>query len=161
MNAFDTYLHTVITEGGVEAQRHGSPTVEAQHLLLAVAAQEGTAPQRILASVGLDYRAIRSALDRELDHSLNAVGVSRASFDLPRPSATSKRPPKMGETCRLALERGFASVSRKKDLRPASVLLGILRAEIGTVPRALALAGVDRAELLTRLENVIANDGIE
>lgn len=161
MNAFDTYLHTILTEGGVEAQRHGSPTVEAQHLLLAVAAQEGTAPQRILASVGLDYQAIRSALDRELDHSLNAVGVSRALFDLPRPSTKLKRSPKMGETCKLALERGFASVSRKKDLCPASVLLGILQAEVGTVPRALALAGVDRAELLTRFESVIANDGIE
>jgi hypothetical protein len=28
------------------------------------------------------------------------------------------------------------------------VLVGVLRAEVGTVPRALAAAGVDRAELL-------------
>ncbi|MFD1934510.1 serine hydrolase [Nonomuraea mangrovi] len=36
----------------------------------------------------------------------------------PRPSTPLKRPPRMGETGRLALERGLASISRKKDLRP-------------------------------------------
>ncbi|TMR97195.1 Clp protease N-terminal domain-containing protein [Nonomuraea basaltis] len=161
MNTFDTYLHTILTEGGTEAHRHGSATVEAQHLLLAIAAQEGTAPQRILASAGLDHQAIRAALDREFDHSLSTVGVTRSSFDLPRPSTTSKRPPTMGATGKLALERGFASVSRKKDLRPLHVLLGILQAEVGTVPRALALAGVDRTDLLTRIHNTIASDNIE
>ncbi|GAA2810174.1 hypothetical protein GCM10020219_097610 [Nonomuraea dietziae] len=50
---------------------------------------------------------------------------------------------------------------RKKDLRPAHVLLGILQAEVGTVPRALALAGVDRTDLLTRVQNAIADDGTE
>lgn len=162
MKPFDAYLHTILTEGGVEAQRHGSPTVEAQHLLLAVAAQEGTAPQRVLASVGLDYVGVRAVLKAELEHSLSVVGVSGASFNLPQPSTTMpKRPPRMGETGRLAVERGFASASRKRDLRPAHVLLGILRAEVGTVPRALALAGVDRAELLTRVQSVIADGGID
>ncbi|WP_405142142.1 hypothetical protein OG589_33400 [Sphaerisporangium sp. NBC_01403] len=161
MSTFDAYLHTILTEGGVEAQRHGSATVEAQHLLLAVAAQEGTAPQRVLASVGLDHQATRAALDREFDHSLATVGVSRASFGLSRPSATLKRRPTMGATGKLALERGFAAVSRKKDLRPAHVLLGILRGEVGTVARALALAGVDRSDLLTRVHNTITNDDTE
>ncbi|WP_440072935.1 Clp protease N-terminal domain-containing protein [Streptosporangium sp. OZ121] len=157
MNTFDRYLHTVLTEGAVEAQRHGSATVEAHHLLLAVAAQAGTAPQRVLASVGLDHQAVLAALDREFEHSLSTVGVSPASFDLPAPSTVLKRPPTMGATGRLALERSFASVSRKKDLRPAHVLLGILRAEVGTVPRALALAGVDRADLLGRVHTAVAN----
>ncbi|GGK64848.1 hypothetical protein Sme01_25060 [Sphaerisporangium melleum] len=161
MSPFDAYLHTILMEGGIEARRHGSATVEAQHLLLAIAAEEGTIPQRVLASAGLDHQAISAALDREFDHSLSTVGVSRASFDLPRPSGTPKRPPALGATAKLAVERGFASVSRKKDLRPANLLLGILRAEVGTVPRALALAGVDRTDLLTRVQNAIANDTIE
>ncbi|GAA3467577.1 Clp protease N-terminal domain-containing protein [Nonomuraea roseola] len=160
MNMFDTYLHTIIMEGAVEARRHGSPTVEAQHLLLAVAAQEGTTPQRLLASAGLDHQAVLAALDREFDHSLSAVGVSRASFALPRSSTPVTRLPTMGASAKLALERGFASGPRKKDLRPAHVLLGILQAEVGTVPRALALAGVDRTDLLTRVQNAIA-DGTE
>ncbi|GAA4196157.1 hypothetical protein GCM10022252_43040 [Streptosporangium oxazolinicum] len=160
MSTFDRYLHTIITEGAVEAQRHGSATVEAQHLLLAVTAQEGTAPQRVLASAGLDHQAVRAALDREFDHSLSTVGVSRASFGIPLSSATLRRPPTMGATGKLALDRGFALVSRKKDLRPAHVLLGILLAEVGTVPRALALAGVDRTDLLTRVRDIVANDDI-
>lgn len=157
MKPFDRYLHTVITEGAMEAQRHGSATVEAHHLLLAVAAQTGTAPQRLLASAGLDHQTVRAALAREFEHSLSTVGVSPASFGLPAPSTMLKRPPTMGATGRLALERSFASVTRKKDLRPVHVLLGILRAEVGTVPRALALAGVDRADLLTRLHTAIEN----
>jgi D-alanyl-D-alanine carboxypeptidase len=161
MSPFDEYLHTIIMEGGVEAQRDGSATVEAQHLLLAVAAQEGTAPQRVLAAAGLDHEAVQAALDREFDHSLSTVGVSRGSFGLSRPSTTLKRLPTMGATGKLALERGFASVPRKKDLRPAHVLLGILQAEAGTVPRALALAGVDRTDLLTRVPNTITNDDNE
>lgn len=160
MRMFDRYLHTVITEGAMEAQRHGSATVEAHHLLLAVAAQEGTAPQRVLASAGLDHRTVRAALDREFDHSLSTVGVSLASLGLPAPSTALQRPPTMGATGRLALDRSFATVSRKKDLRPGHVLLGILRAEVGTVPRALALAGVDRADLLARVQTVIEDEAL-
>ena len=33
-------------------------------------------------------------------------------------------------------------------------LLGVLRSDLGTVPRALAYAGVDRAALITRLEEL-------
>ncbi|MGJ6964859.1 Clp protease N-terminal domain-containing protein [Streptosporangium sp. G11] len=160
MSTFDRYLHTIITEGAIEARRQGSATVEAQHLLLAVTAQEGTAPQRLLASAGLDHQATRAALDREFDHSLSAAGVSRASFGPSLPDTTLKRSPALGATGKLALERGFASVSRKKDLRPAHLLLGILRAEVGTVPRALALAGVDRTDLLTRVQDTVANGDI-
>lgn len=157
MSAFDRYLHTILTEGAAEAQRRGSATVEAHHLLLAVAAQEGTAPQRVLASAGLDHQAVQAALDREFEHSLSAAGVSPASFGLSLPATALKRSPGMGATARLALDRGFASVSRKKDLRPAHMLLGILRAEVGTVPRALALAGVDRDDLMTRVHAVAAD----
>ncbi|MFF3445129.1 Clp protease N-terminal domain-containing protein [Streptosporangium sp. NPDC002721] len=161
MNTFDRYLHTVIMEGATEARRHGSATVEAQHLLLAVAAQEGTAPQRVLASAGLDHRAILAALDREFEHSLSAVGVSPAFFGLPPSSTAPRRSPDMGATARLALDRGFASASRKKDLRPAHVLLGILLAEVGAVPRALALAGVDRTDLMTRVRSTITDGDAE
>ena len=59
---------------------------------------------------------------------------------------------------KLALERGFASVTRKKDLRPAHLLLGILRAEVGTVPRALALAGVDQAALTARVQDGLGGE---
>jgi D-alanyl-D-alanine carboxypeptidase len=74
------------------------------------------------------------------------VGVTVAASDLPRPS-NSLKDPKPGTSARLAMERGFSSVAHKKDLRPAHLLLGILRASTGTVPRALAIAGIDQADL--------------
>ena len=46
-------------------------------------------------------------------------------------------------------DRGRAERER---LAVADTLLGILRADLGTVPRALAYAGVDRQALIARLE---------
>ncbi|WP_378734358.1 Clp protease N-terminal domain-containing protein [Nocardia brasiliensis] len=155
MTPFDEYLHAVITEGSSEAQRDGSATVEAQHLLLAIAGQEGTAPQRVLASVGLDHKSIRDALRREFEHSLSAVGVSPAAIAPSGSRGYYKGRPNVGASTKLALERSFSSVARKRDLRPAHVLLGILRAEVGTVPRALALAGVDRTDLQARVQQTL------
>ncbi|MPZ85000.1 MAG: Clp protease [Actinophytocola sp.] len=158
MTAFDKYLHAIIVRGEQEARDDGSAAVEARHLLLAIAGERETTTQQVLASVGLDHRATRDALDREFAHSLSTVGVSRAAFDLPRPSNAPAHP-KMGASAKLALERGFASVARKKDLRPAHLLLGILRAQAGTVPRALALAGIDQADLTARVLRTLTNEG--
>ena len=159
MAAFDRYLHTIITEGTTEARDDGSATVEAHHLLLAIAAEPEAATRDALTSAGLDRLAIRDALDREFEHSLSAAGVSLAAFGLPRPSPARERSTQMGASAKLALERGFASVPRKKDLRPAHLLLGILRAEVGTVPRALALAGVDRAALMAGVLQELTSAG--
>jgi Clp amino terminal domain, pathogenicity island component len=113
----------------------------------------------VLTSVGLDYRAIREALDREFELSLGAAGVSLAAFDLARPSQAPGREPQPGASAKLAFERGFASVARKRDLQPAHLLLGILQAQVGTVPRALALAGVDQADLTARVRQTLVNEG--
>ncbi|MFK0121492.1 Clp protease N-terminal domain-containing protein [Streptomyces sp. NPDC090994] len=153
MSAFDKYLHAVIVRAMDEAQNDGSATIDAHHLLLSLAADQGSTAQQILASVGLDRAAVREALDREFEHSLSMVGVSPAAYDLPGPSHASQQP-KMGASARLALERSFSS-ARKKDLRSAHLLLGILQAQIGTVPRALALAGIDQAGLADRVRQTL------
>ncbi|MFE2181313.1 Clp protease N-terminal domain-containing protein [Streptomyces sp. NPDC059455] len=124
--------------------------------MLAIAADDGTAAHRVLTAAGLGRQTIRNALDREFEHSLNAVGVSLASFGLPKPSRAPKRPPKVGASARLALERGFAAFTGKKDLRPTHLPLGILDTGIGTVPRALTLAGIDRADLRARARETLA-----
>jgi ATP-dependent Clp protease ATP-binding subunit ClpA len=156
MTAFDNYVHTIVEQAGHEAHKDGSATIEAQHLLLAIAAERETTTRQVLTSVGLDHRAIRDALDRELEHSLSAAGVSRAAFDLPRPSNAPQRS-RLGASAKLVFERGFASVARKRDLQPAHLLLGILRAQVGTVPRALALAGIDQAGLRARVLQTLTN----
>ncbi|MEV6977792.1 Clp protease N-terminal domain-containing protein [Kitasatospora sp. NPDC093806] len=155
MSAFDKYLHAVIVRATDEARDDGSATIDAHHLLLSLAADQGSTARQVLASVGLDRAGVREALDREFEHSLSMVGVSPAAYDLPRPSHVSHQP-KMGASARLALERSFASAP-KKDLRSAHLLLGILQAQVGTVPRALALAGIDQAELTDRARRTLAD----
>jgi D-alanyl-D-alanine carboxypeptidase len=157
VSAIDHYINAILEQGAAEAQGDSSATIEAHHLLLAIAAHEGTAVHRVLTAAGLGRQSIRNALDREFEHSLNAVGVSLASFDLPKPSRDPKRPPKVGASARLALERGFAASTGKKNLRPTHLLLGVLDTEIGTVPRALALAGVDRVDLMARGRETLAD----
>jgi D-alanyl-D-alanine carboxypeptidase len=150
LSPFDKYLHAVITRAEHEANEDGSPTVEASHLLLAVAGEPDPGVQELLTSAGLGQDAIRDALAREFEHSLSVVGVVSSAYELPKPSRLPTHPG-MGTSAKLALERGFASVPRKKDLRPAHLLLGILSAQAGTVPRALAMAGVDHEELTARV----------
>jgi ATP-dependent Clp protease ATP-binding subunit ClpA len=156
MTTFGTYTRSIVELGRDEARKDRSVAVEAQHLLLAIAAGPETAPGRVLVAAGLDYRAVREALDREFEHSLNAAGVSAAAFDLPQPSSDPDRPSQLGASAKLAIQRGFTSGGRRKVLQPAHLLLGILRAEVGTVPRALALAGVDRAGLAGRVRQAMA-----
>jgi D-alanyl-D-alanine carboxypeptidase len=146
MIAFNKYLTNIVERAADEARIDQSATFEAQHLLLAVAGEPEPTTEQILALAGLDYVAIRAMLDREFEESLRSVGVTVTTSDLPRPS-NSLKDPKPGTSARLAMERGFSSVAHKKDLRPAHLLLGILRASTGTVPRALAIAGIDQADL--------------
>ncbi|BAJ26061.1 MULTISPECIES: Clp protease N-terminal domain-containing protein [Kitasatospora] len=166
MSAFDRYLQALLDRAADEARSDGSATVDAHHLLLALAAAPTTAfdgapatafddlsddddaARRVLAAAGLDRDAVRAALDREFAHSLRAVGVSPDTDRLPPPSPGTERP-RLGASTRLALERSFGA-ARKKDQTSAHLLSGILAAEVGTVPRALALSGVDRERLAGR-----------
>jgi ATP-dependent Clp protease ATP-binding subunit ClpA len=159
VNAFGTYVHTIIEQAGHHASKDGSATIEAQHLLLAIAAQQGTSAHQALTSLGLDQQAVREALDREFEHSLRAAGVSLAAFDLPQPTSDPERSGRVGASAKLALERGVAAAARKQDLQPAHLLLGILEARVGTVPHALALAGIDRADLTARVRQALTNKG--
>jgi hypothetical protein len=63
--------------------------------------------------------------------------------------------PHPGDSVRLALERGVNSAADRAP-QPAHLLIGILRAEVGTVPRALAMAGVDRADLIARMTETLS-----
>jgi ATP-dependent Clp protease ATP-binding subunit ClpA len=126
------------------ARELGSPTIEAEHLLLALADREP-----VLADAGLDHDGLLAALEAERDRSLVAVGISAADFDLP--TATVARP-RFAASSKRALERAVRAALARSDKRIAGghILLGVLAAEAGTVPRALAVAGVDRVELRDR-----------
>ncbi|ROR46815.1 Clp protease N-terminal domain-containing protein [Kitasatospora cineracea] len=159
MSAFDRYLHALLLRAADEARQDGSPTTDAHHLLLALAAdpapESAAAVRRLLADAGLDRDGVRAALDREFAHSLHAVGISPEAHRLPRPTPGVEAS-RLGASAKLALERSFAT-ARKKDQSAAHLLLGILRAEVGTVPRALALSGVDREQLIARATELTAH----
>lgn len=158
MVPFDRYLTSILEAAAHEARDDGSATVEAHHLLLAIATDREPTTDDLLASAGLDRAGVREALDREFEHSLSAAGVTLAGGGLPRASGVPADSPKLGTSGRLAIERAFASVSRKRDLRPAHLLLGIVQAPVGTVPRALALGGVDRSELAERIRRAVPTE---
>ena len=63
-----------------EALALGSASIEAEHLLLALAGDEDTATGRLLADAGLDREGVLEALDRESERSLAAVGVDLREF---------------------------------------------------------------------------------
>jgi ATP-dependent Clp protease ATP-binding subunit ClpA len=151
---FDAYVRSIHDRGADEARADGSATIEAHHLLLAIAAEPEPATQAILTSAGLDHAAIRAALDREFEDGLRAAGVTRAA-DLPRPGG-APGDPSAGSSYRLAMERGVAA-ARGGELRPAHLLLGVLEARVGTVPRALALAGADQDDLRARVRRSLAD----
>jgi len=157
MSAFGEYARTIVRRGRVEAREIGSATIEAEHLLLAMSSQQSTV-QQILASVGLSRDAILEALDREFEQSLSAVGVSLGAFDLPPVRGHPERQANLGASAKLALERALKSGLRH-HLQPTHLLLGILSAKVGTVPRALALAGVDRADLTARAQRALTSAG--
>jgi ATP-dependent Clp protease ATP-binding subunit ClpA len=163
MNAFKRYVRMTLERAGREARLDGARKIEAHHVLLAIAAQTDTAAARISSSSGLDYGALRDALEREYALSLRAVGLSLEAFALPRRenvdadvsglAGDAVPVTELGTSVRTALERGVSGVPRNP--RPEHLLLGILRAEQGTVPRALALAGVDRNKLISSVQHAL------
>jgi ATP-dependent Clp protease ATP-binding subunit ClpA len=142
------------------ARERGSRTVEAEHLMLALTEQRAGVAPACLTDAGLDREGILHALDKEAARSLAAAGVTRDAFDLP-PPRPSPSTPRWGASAKLALERtAKAALARgDRDIEGQHVLLGILAAERGTVPRALAAAGVDRVRLIASVEEAMAAEG--
>ena len=143
-NRFARDARAVVNNAVGIAREQGSPRIEAEHLLLAVARDDCPAA-RAMAEQGLDYEELVAALERENERSLAAVGVTAEAG----PFSRAVEDPRFATSAKLALERALrAAVARHdRQIACAHVALGVLRAQVGTVPRALAIAGVDRAEL--------------
>jgi D-alanyl-D-alanine carboxypeptidase len=147
---------TLVTSAEAQARTSGSALVEAEHLLLAMSSKRDTDAGQVLASVGLTHEALEEALDREFEASLAAAGVSLAS-GLARPSREPARRLRLSASFKAALERSVTAAAGSRQIRPAHLLLGVLGAQVGTVPRALHLAGVDRAHLTTLTRQALAH----
>ncbi|MDQ1680966.1 MAG: hypothetical protein QOI42_1825 [Frankiaceae bacterium] len=134
--------------------------VEAEHLLLALATYPSTVSYAVLSRAGLSEERIVDALERERGESLSSVGVT---VPLP-PGLAAPEVEGIGESAKLALTRGTqaARVRGDRSIRNGHVLAGVLAADVGRVPRALALAGVDRlvlrAQVLAAMDNFSAGN---
>jgi ATP-dependent Clp protease ATP-binding subunit ClpA len=154
---FTQHARAIVKAAEVEARASGSPTLEAEHLMLAICALEGTAAQRVLASAGLDKQAIKLALEREVHQSLSAAGMTIDPGQLPHPTINSSRHVRLAASAKIALERAVKASAGARQIQPCHLLIGVLGAQVGTVPRMLALAGVDQGNLTERVRR--ATDG--
>jgi ATP-dependent Clp protease ATP-binding subunit ClpA len=142
-------LRDTVTRAVDEARLRGASLVEAEHLLLALSTTADSTAQSALASSGLDHAGIEAALRAERDASLRAAGVEPVPEE--RLTATPRTArPRWGASARDALVRAHKLAGRGRDRRTAEsdLLAGILSIELGTVPRAIAIAGIDRTALL-------------
>ena len=145
---FTREARLVVTAAETEARELGSPTIDAEHLLLALAnLDRATTVGGVLAEVGLGRDDVIAALEAERERSLAAVGISIGDFDVSPPRPTTK--PRMAAGAKGALEHALriSLVRADKRIESGHILLALLRAEAGTVPRALKEAGIDRTEL--------------
>ena len=149
---FPTESRSIGADAREIATEEAAPAVEAEHLLLALARAELKHVHDVLVDAGLGYDDIRNALESEVEGNLEMVGVRVGELDL-RATPGKSRAPGWGQSAKLVLERSLKIADARSDRRitPPYILLGILAATRGTVPRALARAGIDRAELGNRV----------
>jgi ATP-dependent Clp protease ATP-binding subunit ClpA len=141
-------LAEVLLQGRRIACGEGSRTLEAEHLLLALAGSPGSRPGQVLDEAGLNADRVRELLRRERQASLAYAGVE--SSDVPPPALEPGFTPRWGTSAKEAVVRGKAASAGRRGTA-SDLLVGLLRAEAGTVPRALALAGIDREAIIGRL----------
>jgi ATP-dependent Clp protease ATP-binding subunit ClpA len=148
---FKTDARVVIVDAMQEARVRADAKIEAEHLLLALAHWSASDAGRMLIDAGLDHERLGIALDDAVRRALEAVGVA---VHLPDPTLPMSGQPSWGESAKAALRRAtiIAKDHGDRHLSPSHILLGVLHAHEGTVPRTLAAAGVDPRELAGRVE---------
>ena len=151
---FTQHARTAVRTAEVEARACASPTIEAEHVLLALSALERTSAQDVLTSAGLDHEAIKLALEREVHQSLSAAGVTIDPDQYRDATVDPSRHLHLGASARTALERAVRASAGSRRIQLGHLLIGVLGAQAGTVPRMLAIAGVDQAALTERVRNM-------
>jgi ATP-dependent Clp protease ATP-binding subunit ClpA len=141
----------VLFEAKDEARRAGHGAVEAEDLLLALSKQPD------IKVLGLEYSKLQEALAEEEQRCLASVGVVVSPFEPSRKPRATRRSAWMGmglsTSAKNALVRALRESARGgyKELTSRHLLLGLIAAEQGRVPRALRIAGIDSEELRSRI----------
>lgn len=132
----------IVTQAQDEAHGLGARSIEAEHLLVALARSSGAAGVA-LSSFGLSADRLRELVLQERARSLGAVGITAG------PPAPTVGDLPLSTPAKAALRRAVGA-SRGR-INEATLLIAVLDQETGTVPRLLSLAGVDKASLLQAL----------
>src|SRR5215210_2675281 len=140
----------VVFEANSVAAGLGSPSVEAEHLLVSLAAGDDRAGHA-LRETGLDPSEVREAIRRDFERVLGRVGIDTSGLDLPARCRRTK--PRWGASAKQGLAGAVEEAKRRGDrqIRSEHILLGLLRAQHGAVPRILEAEGIERDELTGRL----------
>ena len=117
-----------------EAAARGAPAVESEHLLLAMATVPFGSASRVLDDLHVSPDRVAEALDRERARALAVVGVETRRLPPPQTIRDSRRL-RWGRSARTAAERSTREDHADPQLR---MLLGIVHAEGGVIPRLLA-----------------------
>jgi ATP-dependent Clp protease ATP-binding subunit ClpA len=149
----------VVRQFAVEAKQDGAKCIEAEHMLLTLAADSASDAGLVLVKVGLNYQQIAAALRDERRRTLAFAGVE--ALGATQTAATELDTPlTLGTSAKMAVKRALVasrdSRSRRPRIQSTDLLLGILQAEFGTVPRTLVIAGVDRAALIAGTWNLMS-----
>ncbi|GAA1608927.1 hypothetical protein GCM10009789_74230 [Kribbella sancticallisti] len=153
MSTKEKDVRAVLVHGGrAEARQDGSAAIEAEHLLLALAALPDNAVARLMREAGLTREAIRAALDREWEQSLAVAGITVDVETLPTATPNHDRTPHIGESAKLVLKRAMDNAAERGGGRigASNILVGLLDTKLGRVARALDLTGIDRPTLRSR-----------
>lgn len=144
---------SLVLQFEIEAKRDGAKFIEAEHMLLALATNPESDAARVLNQYGLDHQRLASALHEEHRQTLAFAGMNAPDKKLVE-ATELEGSPSLGTSAKAALRRaliGSRHDRRRARLRSDDLLAGILEAELGTVPRVLAIAGIDRAALVQRV----------
>jgi ATP-dependent Clp protease ATP-binding subunit ClpA len=149
--------HDTVHQFEIEARKHGAKFIEAEHMLLALASSSDSEAARLLEESGLDRERLATALHDERGRSLAFAGLQAPDVVVTQDATRLEGSLSLGTSAKVALVRALISSRnhrpRRSRLRGVDLLRGILLAEFGTVPRALAIAGVDRAALISRVKD--------
>jgi ATP-dependent Clp protease ATP-binding subunit ClpA len=136
----------------IEAKGDGAKAIEAEHMLLALAASSDGDAAKVLHEAGLDHERLASAFKEERRRTLAFVGMQAPDNEVAAVTEL-EGPLSFGTSAKAAMRRALIGARHERHrvhLRSTDLLAGILEAELGTVPRALAIAGVDRIALAAR-----------
>jgi ATP-dependent Clp protease ATP-binding subunit ClpA len=160
---FERFLRNaraVATQAQDEAQRVGASVVGSEHLLLALAASPESPAGRALATLDIDEAAVRRAIDVEFRSALERVGITLSAVGISSAPVPSEKRPRWGAPAKRALEQALKEAKSRKERHIGSehILLALLRARAGAVPRLLDTLGVSPTEVETSLADTLKQE---